>query len=57
VEDGLTGFVCEPSPESMALAMRRLVDDPSLAERMGIAAHAAGTRLTWPDTIRKLVVQ
>ena len=36
VEDGLSGFVCEPTPESIALAMRRLADDPSLAERMGV---------------------
>jgi glycosyltransferase involved in cell wall biosynthesis len=57
VEDGLTGFVCDPSPESIAVAMRRLADDPSLAERMGTAAFASGSRLTWPDTVRTLVVQ
>jgi glycosyltransferase involved in cell wall biosynthesis len=55
IEDGLSGFVCEPSPESIARAMRQLADDPSLAERMGTAAFAAGSRLTWPDTVRKLV--
>ena len=55
VEDGVSGFVCQPTPESMALAMRRLADDPSRSERMGMAAFAAGTRLTWPDTVLKLV--
>jgi glycosyltransferase involved in cell wall biosynthesis len=57
VEDGLSGFVCQPTPESIAAAMRRLADDPSLAERMGHAAFAAGSRLTWPETVLKLVVQ
>jgi glycosyltransferase involved in cell wall biosynthesis len=57
VEDGLTGFVCAPTPESVALALRRLADDPSLAERMGLAAFAAGSRLTWPETVRTLIVQ
>ena len=55
VEDGRSGFVCPPTPEGVALAMRRLADDPSLAERMGHAAFAAGSRLAWPDTVLKLV--
>ena len=57
VEDGVSGFVCQPAPESLALAMQRLADDPSLAERMGHAAFAAGARLTWPETVETLVVQ
>lgn len=55
VQDGLSGFVCEPSPDSLARAMRRLADDPALAQRMGNAAHEAGARLTWPATVRKLI--
>jgi glycosyltransferase involved in cell wall biosynthesis len=55
VEDGISGFVCDPVPDAIARALRRLTDDPSLAERMGTAAYAAGTRLTWPETVRKLV--
>ena len=55
VEDGLTGFVSQPTPEAVALAMRRLAEDASLAERMGHAAFAAGSRLTWRDTVLKLV--
>src|SRR3954454_4320401 len=42
VFDGENGFVCDPVPESLARAMRRLADDPLLAERMGSAAFAAG---------------
>ena len=33
--------------------MRRLADDPALAERMGTAAYDAGARLTWPETVRE----
>ena len=55
VEDGISGFVCEPTPGAIARSMRRLTDDPTLAERMGIAAHAASTLLTWNATVQKLV--
>ena len=55
VEDGVSGFVCQPTPEAIARSMRQLADDRSLAERMGQAAFAAGSRLTWPETVAKLV--
>jgi glycosyltransferase involved in cell wall biosynthesis len=55
VEDGVNGLVCDPTPASLAHALRRLADDAALAERMGNAAFAAGARLNWPDTVRKLV--
>ena len=57
VQDGMTGFVCDPTPDALGRAMRRLADDPALAERMGSAAHEAGARLTWPETVRQLVLQ
>ena len=57
VQDGVSGFVCEPDASSLASAMRRLSDDPALAEKTGSAAFAAGARLTWPETVRALVVQ
>jgi glycosyltransferase involved in cell wall biosynthesis len=55
VEDGVTGFVCEPTPESIARALRRLADDSALAERMGAAAFDTGARLNWACTVAKLV--
>ena len=54
VHDGVEGFVCEPSPAALALALRRLASDQGLAERMGSAAFTAGARLNWPDTVRQL---
>lgn len=55
VQDGISGLVCEPAPDALAHAMRRLIEEPGLAERLGAAAHEAAARLTWPDTVAKLV--
>jgi glycosyltransferase involved in cell wall biosynthesis len=54
VEDGVNGFVCTPTPESLAVALRRLADDAALAERMGAAAFGTGRRLSWEETVRRL---
>lgn len=48
VEDGVTGLlVPENDPEAMAVALRRLLADPSLAARLGNAGQAAASSLTW----------
>jgi glycosyltransferase involved in cell wall biosynthesis len=57
VSDGVNGFVCEPLTRSIASAMGKLDADPALAERMGTAAFEAGARLTWPETVRALVLE
>jgi glycosyltransferase involved in cell wall biosynthesis len=54
VTDGVTGFVCDPTPEALAAALRRLTDDQPLAERLGGAALARGAELNWPDAVRQL---
>ncbi len=54
VEDDVTGLICEPTPSALAQALQRVVREPGLAERMGTAAHAAGARLNWADTVRAL---
>ena len=56
VQDEANGFVCEPVPDALARAMRRLADDSSLAERLGSAGYETGARLTWSETVRQLVV-
>jgi glycosyltransferase involved in cell wall biosynthesis len=56
VRDGVNGLVCEPQPDVLGRAMRRLVDDEPLAERLGAAAFDTGAKLTWPETVRQLVV-
>ena len=54
VTDGVNGLVCEPTPESLARALRRLTDDAALAERMGAEARSAAQKITWPDAVRRL---
>jgi glycosyltransferase involved in cell wall biosynthesis len=54
VEDGVSGFICEPTPESLAGALRRLCDDGALAERMGAAGFERGSQLSWGETVRRL---
>jgi glycosyltransferase involved in cell wall biosynthesis len=56
VREGVNGFVCEPVPDVLGRAMRRLVDDAALAEKMGAAAFEAGAKLTWPETVRQLLI-
>ena len=54
VEDGITGFVCDPTPQALALRLRELMDDAALAERMGHRAHLRGAEITWSDAVNRL---
>ena len=54
VVDGKSGFVCEPTPTSVAAALRQLADDRDLAEEMGANAFRNGTKLNWPDAVLQL---
>ncbi len=57
VTDGVNGFITSPTPEALALALRRVSEDRALAERLGSSAYDTGAKLTWPETVRQLVVQ
>ncbi len=54
VEDGVRGYVCEPTAPALATALQALMEDRSLAEAMGAAAFEAGTKLNWAETVRQL---
>jgi glycosyltransferase involved in cell wall biosynthesis len=54
VQDGVSGFVCNPDPPSVAQALRRTMDDRALAERMGSGAHEFAQRLSWTDAVKRL---
>ena len=54
VRDGVNGFVCDPTPASLASALRKLIDDRALAERMGREASRSGAHMTWPDAVKQL---
>lgn len=55
VRNGVNGFICEPTPASLAVALRHLTDDRPLAERMGTEAHATAQTMSWSDTVRQLL--
>jgi glycosyltransferase involved in cell wall biosynthesis len=55
VRDGVNGFVCEPSPESLGAAFQRLAADRGLAREMGDAGFDVARLVTWDGVIEKLV--
>jgi glycosyltransferase involved in cell wall biosynthesis len=54
VEDGVSGLVCDSTPDALARALRMVMDDRGRAEKMGAAARDAGAQLSWPETVRQL---
>ena len=57
VQDGESGFVCDPTPASLAAALARLAGDRGLAERLGAGAAAAAADITWPRAISRLLLR
>lgn len=55
VEDGVTGFVVEPTAAAIGGAMARLADDAALAERLGAAGRQRALTLSWADVVSTLV--
>lgn len=55
VEDGVTGFVCDPTPDAIATAINRLAADRRLAAGFGAAGFERAREITWKGVIEKLV--
>ena len=56
VVDGSNGLLAAPDPDALARAFRRLVDDEREAVAMGESGAVVAARLTWPDTVRQLLL-
>ena len=54
VRDNANGFVCDPTPSSLASALRKLMDDRSLAERMGREASRTAALMSWQEAVKQL---
>lgn len=52
---GETGLITEPTPQDLARALRRLLDEPTLAERLGRAAHDWAQNITWDQVASTLM--
>jgi glycosyltransferase involved in cell wall biosynthesis len=55
VRDGANGFVCEPEPSAIAVAIDRLAADRTLAERFGRAGQQVARAITWDGVIEQLL--
>jgi glycosyltransferase involved in cell wall biosynthesis len=55
VRDGESGFVTDPTPEAIAVAMRALIDDRNLAARMGEAGARVANAMTWSAAVLQLL--
>jgi glycosyltransferase involved in cell wall biosynthesis len=54
VEDGATGFVVDPEPQALALALNRLYLDRRLAREMGAAGRPRVAGIGWDAVIDAL---
>ena len=54
VEDGVHGFVCEPTPAVLAARLRQIMQEDALAERLGHNALARGSEINWPACVKQL---
>jgi glycosyltransferase involved in cell wall biosynthesis len=57
VADGENGKVCAPRPETLAMALRELMDDRAAAERMGQAALGRVSDMTWSRAVGRLLTR
>ncbi len=55
VTDGVTGKVTAPEPAALARGLRELMDDRAEAVRMGTAALAQVSTMSWSETVRRLL--
>jgi glycosyltransferase involved in cell wall biosynthesis len=55
VEDGVNGYVTDPTPEAIGAAMSRLAVDRSLARTLGRAGQRRVEGITWRNTVRALL--
>lgn len=56
VRDGVNGLVTDPTPESLARALRIVTDDQALAITMGESGRADAARMTWPEAVNRLLL-
>ncbi|HOG29216.1 MAG TPA: glycosyltransferase family 4 protein [Vicinamibacterales bacterium] len=56
VQDGVSGFVCAPTPAALAVPLARLAGERGLAERLGEGGFRTGAEITWPRTLERLIL-
>jgi glycosyltransferase involved in cell wall biosynthesis len=56
VEHEKNGFVVAPQPEIIAGCITNLFEDENLAEKLGEAGYEDWKHVTWPETVKKLLL-
>jgi glycosyltransferase involved in cell wall biosynthesis len=56
VSDGVNGYVCAPRPETVATAMRDLMQNAELAARMGRIGCERTLAMTWRAAVKELLI-
>lgn len=56
VKDGESGFIVAPDPRLIAEKLDLLAENRNLAEKMGQAGFKFISRLTWQETVKKLLI-
>jgi len=57
VVNDVSGKVCAPRPEALAVALRELLDDAVTAERLGQAALQRVSEMTWSRAVNQLLTR
>jgi glycosyltransferase involved in cell wall biosynthesis len=55
VEDGITGLVCDPTPQALGAAIARLAADPATAAALGQAGYERASAITWDGVVDRLM--
>jgi glycosyltransferase involved in cell wall biosynthesis len=55
VDDGVTGLVAAPDPDSLGGAMSRVARDPGLARALGDAGYERARTISWDDVVERLI--
>ncbi len=55
VTNDVNGKLCSPRPETLAVALREVMDDTAAAERMGQAALDRVSGMTWSNAVHRLL--
>jgi glycosyltransferase involved in cell wall biosynthesis len=56
VVDDVSGKICAPRPEVLAVALREMTDQPVTARRLGEAGHDLVCTMTWERALKKLLL-
>ncbi len=55
VVDSVSGKVCAPRPETLAVALREVMEDQGAAERLGQAGLEQASQMTWSRAVQRLL--